>query len=296
MKNCEVLDNLKKMIVGNDKSVLSFMFDIKDCELSIDEISFFLESLSSKLDYSDYYTISGSGGSRMYKPNITSIAFLYIASMGIKIVKTGSKSVTGYSGSTDLFDKINLLNIDINNDKYHFAYYDGYCVSLWKKYKNLLSINKSFKDFFDLYVFHDFKWKSKFSIQLNKTSANNYLNKFSYRRPDDLYVVYSTNNFPNIDEIICGDVYVNDFKVYSAGEIINDCVLNNVDDINRLNIDLIRGINSSNYWYNSLMLEVAVFLFVNKLVCSIEEGKRKFEELFNDKSVVRMFSYCNVEF
>lgn len=292
-KNKEILFELQRKIRNNDPDVLALILNYKDVQFSEDEIITFLEKMSSKKKYNEYYTISGSGGSRIIKPNITSIAFLYIASLGIPIVKTGSEAVTGIFGSTDFFRSMDLCNVEINNEKYHFAYYDGYSVSQWKKHKNLLSVNKAFKDYFQLNYFNDFKVKSKMSIQLDKQSAQDYLKKKIQRKSGKLFVVCNDNKDLIIDEVIGGKTIINDKIEYEFKNTGKYKRILNVSDVEKINNDLVFGNKSVDlFWYNTLKFEVSLFLYINRLVPSIFKGQEVFENAFKDKKVKLMLEEC----
>ncbi len=289
----KILSKLNDMIINEDNKLLEYILENENVIFSDKEITKFLEKLSSNKDYQQYYTIAGSGGSKIIKPNITSIAFLYIASLGIPIIKTGSKAITGINGSTDLFKKLNLLNVDIKNEKYSFAYYEGYDVSLWKKYKNLLSINNSFKEYFNNNIFHDFELKSKITFQLNERNSLIYSKKKMLRAPKELFVIYNYNEELEIDEIIGGDIIVNkDKKIY----IKNNQEIEKIttkEEVEKINSDLIFGNTKVNsFWFNTLKNEVSLFLYLNKFVSNIFEGENIFQDAYKERTVKKMLDYC----
>lgn len=255
--------------------------------ISNKEITTFLENSRNvpSNKYSQYYCITGSGGSKLKKPNITSIAFLYIASMGIPIVKTGSRAMTGTYGSTDLFEELNLCNREIDNKKYKFAYFDVFDTIRWLKYKKELSKNECFNKYFCNTEIHEFKVKSKMTIQIDERKYEDFLNLKNINKPNELFVIYSSYKNKVIDEIMPGKITINNDVFFSFEE---NYEFYEVENIKKIDYDLIKGKKVNDFWYETLKLTIAIFLLVNNFTTSIKDGCKLFEEKYKNKSVIKM--------
>lgn len=289
----KILEELKKKIDGNSDDILEYIINNSSEKFTEAEIEEFLDSVSDEEKFTSYYTISGAGGSGIIKPNITSIAFLYLASMNIPMIKIGSRKRKSLNGSTDFFSKLGLLNFNINDKKYRFCCLDGYSVSRWKKYKELLSINESFNHYFMNNEYQDYTLKSKISIQLNKKTSEIYLSKKIGRKPEKLYVIYNESNII-IDEIIGGKIYVNGSVYINKEQNENYFELHKIEDINKINNSLLLGKEDTNsFWYNVLKNEVAIFLYLNKFYDSYQRCESIFDKIYSEKYVEKMLKYCN---
>lgn len=272
-------DNINKIqeLIGNNSNTF----------ISNKEITTFLENCRkvSSNRYSQYYCITGSGGSKVKKPNITSIAFLYIASMGIPIIKTGSRAMTGTYGSSDLFEELNLCNREISSKKYKLAYFDVFDTIKWLNYKKELSKNEYFNKYFCNTEIHEFKVKSKMTMQIDEGKYEDFLNLRNINKPDKLFVVYSSYKNKILDEVMPGKIKINNDLFFSFEENLE---FYEIENIRKIDYDFIEGKKVSDFWYETLKLTIAIFLLVNNFTTSINEGCSLFEEKFKNKSVIKM--------
>ena len=177
-----------------------------------EEFIFSFSSLHNELK--GCINLNGSGGSRIPKLNISSIACLYIAAItGLNIVKTGSSSNSSLFGSSDLFNELGLLHLKSKSSSlslFHFAYYDYLQLSPWKLYRNILITNTSLKTFIENGIFFDYSAQYYFM----GIALNHYYDRLNsgmrYNDPDSLITYYTNTKYGIIDEIIQGDVYVDD--------------------------------------------------------------------------------------
>lgn len=236
----------------------------------------------------DYYSISGSGGSGIIKPNISTIACLYLSQFkDIKVIKIGSKAKSSASGSTDCiqYNKIYVSTIEqLNNSNNGFIYFDVDSISPWKKYCSIWALNKSLKDIIDGYVFNEIKYKGKLTGIRSYEMINDYLNRKHINKPDILYAYQGKINEKYIDEFVPGMNSIYGINHQSEEIYINDHVKYvklSKSDVFSINKKLILGILDEGYWYESLKYTVAIALYKFKKVESLAEGIDAFKKIYN---------------
>jgi|GEM_PF-5303108 len=273
------LVKLKYALLNNSsKEVINEIVKIKDVFLHNDEITNFFEELAPKdIDYSNYYTLTGSGGSNIIKPNITSITALYLSVLDIPILKIGSRKRTGCFGSTDFF---NLLDCSKLNK---FSYIDSDLMLPQLFYRNILSLNNSFKNYYEKNVDHIVSTKGKMVGISNQNRSNLYLNKNHIHKPRKLIVFYSKNKDITIDEIIPGSVYINDIK-YADIPFENLSSISK-NDINLLNYQLLCGTCKNTFWLNSLRYSFAIFLYEFNFETSLDSSINTFNKIYYSKKI-----------
>lgn len=292
-------DNIKECILRNETGRLVELIG-RTPMLGIDEkeIVDFLRTFGehNKKNAEGAININGSGGTGFYKPNISSIAAMYI-SQGVStpVIKTGSGAYSGIYGSSDFFRDLGLLDDSKRSqmlNHYGFAYYDYLEMSPWKRYKKILFEQKDFKNVFEKTVFFDYKASTYFLGISNARyhwSLNNNVNLDN--EPDELFTYYSKVENSVIDEVYPGGtLYVNgeDFQVdnYGFGKVP---IIKSIQDITKINTLLLMG-EEIGFWKESLANTCALAFFSLKIVNSFEEGKELFEQLYKDCVVKKMLS------
>lgn len=202
-----------------------------------------------KNDYLKKIIISGSGGSKIIKPNITTILCSHLSKILCNkkyiIIKTGSKKYTGCKGSSDFIKDIKNLN---------FLYFDQ---SVFNKSIQILRFNKYIdlyckENYFSQYYYDkkiifskDFREirNKKFmhnDIKIFKGGLNNV--GFDEITPEYYESLYIKNNSIEKHRIIF-KTRLYDYKVINAKKIE---ILNNL---------LLKG-EINNYWGNILIAEI----------------------------------------
>ena len=162
MNGSQLLSEAHSLILMNEKERLLQLLK-SNSSLQIDECEFerFIHSfLDSYKGIDNCININGSGGSKIPKLNLSSIACIYTAAItNMKVVKTGSIANTSLVGSSDLFDKLGLLHAHNKLkglDMFNFAYYDFLQITAWKRYRDILTLNDSLKHYINNGVFFDY--------------------------------------------------------------------------------------------------------------------------------------------
>lgn len=95
----EYLEKVREAILKKDKSLVERLTaQYADAEVTPQEIVEFSRSFGTRLkaELRGSININGAGGSHIPKPNITSIAAMYLAAItGLRVVKTGSGVYSG---------------------------------------------------------------------------------------------------------------------------------------------------------------------------------------------------------
>ena len=234
--------------------------------------------------------INGSGGSGYYKPNISSIAGMYISQLSeIPVVKTGSVAYSGIYGSSDFFNDLGLLNIKKRQEvfsKFGFAYYDYLEMSPWKKYKKILFGHPDFKRVFDKTVFFDYKASTYFLGITNRKyhwGLNHHL--CVDNRPDFLVTYCSETEKGIIDEAFPkGTIFVNDNEFQVCNTDYEMPMLEDVQSVKHINNLLLIG-EEEGFWKEALANTCALAFVSLGIVDSFEEGKEDFEKIYRDRVV-----------
>ena len=287
IEECVLDDNVDKLkdVIRNSSAI-----GIED-----DVIVVFLKKFGNdnKLLAEGAININGSGGSGYYKPNISSIAGMYISQLtDVPVVKTGSVAYSGIYGSSNFFRDIGLLNPQKRRqmfEKYGFAYYDYLEMSPWKKYKKILFEHPDFKRVFDKTVFFDYKASTYFLGITNRRyhwGLNDYLDVDN--KPDDLVTYCTETERGIIDEAFPkGIIYLNDkqFQVCKTDYIMP--LLKDVQSIKRVNEALLCG-EEGGFWKEALVNTCALAFVSLNLVRSFDEGREAFEKIYRERVVKKM--------
>ena len=106
----------ENILCDNTQYLIDILSEYSDLKIELSECINFLNRFNKAKIKSDNMVIgiTGSGGSGIKKPNIGTIAALYLSCIpNIKVIKTGSSKKTGIIGSTDLLNYIGYTKIKI---------------------------------------------------------------------------------------------------------------------------------------------------------------------------------------
>ena len=283
------LESIYKMICNNSKDkLIAFVTSNADNYVTCEEFERFTDwfKKEEKISIKDSVNIHGMGGSRLPKPSITSIASLYVSSISYKtIVKTGSSKNTSLLGSTDYFRALGLLT-PVNRrqyfEKYGFAYYDYLELSPWKRYKEILCLNRSINEILHDYHFFEYKIGVLGLGISSKELYAHFLKKVHYPKPVRHFIFYSKVEGRILDEILPPD----------NNQIILPTL--SIDDILRINYNLTFGLEDDTLWLGSLRESVAFFLYQLGETDSVAEGRELFNRAYRDRVVKRNIDMLGV--
>lgn len=217
-------------------------------------------NLITTTDLADYfskfdniYLLSGSGGSGICKPNLTTILAIHVNNIAkanfsthpINIVKTGSRKVTSLSGSTDFISKLNSVP---------FNYIDE---TNFNKAMNILKIIPCVRYYCENNLISSVLYRKRiiFSCKANDNIKNTISNSITKNK--DIVVITSELNQLAFDE-----VNPEKYTVISANSTTQKTFKSNYEFIciNKSNIDyynemLLFG-NFNNFWGNCLKYEL----------------------------------------
>lgn len=279
------VNELKRLIVQKDISGI-FAFVVNNINFTFERLEFMemLKSLYTPLNYmdSDVISISGSGKSGVTKPNIGSIVSLFISERyNVKIIKIGSRSKNG-KGSTDFFETNKNLIYKRFNNLSNFKYYDIDSISPWKRYHDILCLNKSIKIILEDMIWHEFKYKYKIIGISNKNVFDNYMKYEHYNRPLNIITHTSMCNNIAIDEIV-GQTFFNingSVTNYSFNENIENGFYINNDNIDDINKGFLCGTIKNKFWYDCLKNTFVSYVLLLGLETNIDEATKSFERFF----------------
>lgn len=149
---------------------------------------------------------SGSGGTGRKKPNYTSLTAVYFAAAGHDVLKFGSRKVKGVFGSTDFFEQLGLSELHFRGGGC-LRYYDVNEAQHWYRYRNLLSLNRSFGEFFSTTVFNPIPVSVKLAFVAGQERARTYSGMRQYRAPGRTHVICSDGDGGIPDEAGSGSVF-----------------------------------------------------------------------------------------
>lgn len=292
--NGTFLDDLVDLIDnGKDDLIDSIIENNLESYIELEDVIAFsrVSGAPMKKNLRGAININGSGGSGYIKPNLSSIAALYLGlTTDHVIVKTGSSSFSGIYGSTEFFMELGFLDAykrDYILGKYGFAYYDYLEVSPWKKYKQKLRKNKSLDDIFWKVVFLDYK-ASYYFLGISNPKYYEGMRKLQIENsPGKLVAFYSVINNTIVDELLDSDIYINN-KLYMKGKGKCESIgRGEIERLKRINKELIMGINTG-FWRESLKITYSVIACRVGIVTNIDEGKEMFEKCYSDKIVMKV--------
>lgn len=201
--------------------------------------------------------LTGQGGSKKIKPNLTTLTAYYLGLCGYNVVKTGSIKKTSALGSTDFVVKIKS-KYPVHWNCSNIKYYDiDYC-SPWLKYRNILEQCYSFSSFFSEYIFNECKAKSKFVGVLGPDAIKIRNQKTILNPPNKEITLYTQLNNFYLDEIVIGNVFINNHLHITIPRIKYPII--SFEDVDIINTKLLLGLDENSYWYESLKLSVSLII------------------------------------
>ncbi len=289
----EVLKQARKFVLMHDeKQLLNLMQRTKHQVISLEEWSAFVYSFTIEMRQSicNCINICGSGASGIAKPNISSVASIYLAAIsGIDIVKSGSRAHTGIFGSSDFFEAIGILGytnpFDILN-KYHWGYFDHWELSPWKQYKDVFRINTSLAMLFASSFFFDYAPRIQFLGISNPTLLQQIQNCICFNLPPQIHTVYTVTSLGYLDEAADGEVFYDGVQImHSCG---NKCVAEkNAQEILKRDLELLYGECPNDFWRISLLRTLALILQQIGFTATLKDGMRVARQAYQDKSAAR---------
>ncbi|WP_270207959.1 hypothetical protein [Streptococcus anginosus] len=292
MINSKLLNELLDIFSQNhdENYEIQLVFDI------VDKYSDEIISPNNFLEFCDYFSplkdygsipilwISGSGRSGIVKPNIGTIASLYLTFFNYYVVKSGSKKRTSKCGSTDY---INYLISSFGNEILpdNFSYIDVNSRIKWVKYTEILKLNNSIKALFEKYHVNFFKTDYKFTGSVDIDAVIDSYSKAQLNGPGKWFVYNSKIKNTIIDEFSIGTN-----RIVSNGDIDYHLKFSEenyeipvIDDVIKINNDLLFGEYTGDFWLKSLELTVSIVLLLTNVVRSMDEGLNLFKNLYEKK-------------
>lgn len=259
MNEKEFLKKVQLFISQND---VTSLWDIINGNPNLELLNSQIEDLLFSLcptqnSYADIH-LTGQGGSKILKPNLTTLTAYYLGLCGFSVVKTGSTKHTSVSGSSDFVFKT------ADEYPYHWncsklKYYDiDYC-SPWIKYRSILEQNSSFENFFAKNIFNECKTKLKFVGVLGPDALKIRKSKHIINPPDKEFAFFTEANGCYLDEIIPGSIYFD-------GELITKTTFSKYPNLTKSDVDIINeklflGLDNTSFWYNCLKLSVSHIIY-----------------------------------
>lgn len=233
---------------GNYNDALDLCLNRINDSFDIDEINNFFKNYKKEKEYK-VYSVSGSGGSKIGKPNITTILAYHLHNYynnGEKIIiyKTGSRKNSSLQGSTDF---INSNNVDV------FLYNDD---TIFNLILQCLRFNKDI----DGYLMKHYVCSKKVDKKIIFTCKDEDLNMYKdCSCCDEILLISSKINGQFFDEINPQKYYL----LYPDGSIIckeshnpyEYIPVTNLTMLNNINKNLLNGI-ITNFWGMCLKYEM----------------------------------------
>ena len=247
----------------NQSELENLLFDSRNVIFSDEECYEMIDSFSAEIrkTVQGCVNICGTGGSRIAKPNISSIASLYLAVIGeVPVVKSGSKSNTGLFGSSDFFNRLGILGYldkGLFLKKYNWGYCDYLELSPWKRYKPILKSNDCFADFFKRHIVFDYT-ASRFLLGISNPEYHNAIPQhIRHHCPQQLDTFYTVTQVGVLDEIAPGRVFLNGEYLFETKAIpFNE--MKSAEEIMQINDSLLRGNCRDAFWKQTLLQTVAL--------------------------------------
>lgn len=242
-----------------------------------------------KLELKGSININGSGGSHIRKPNLSSIAAMYLATITKRnVVKTGSVASTGIYGSSDFFHQLGLTSREQQErclKKYHFAYIDFLELSPWKQYKPILRINSDLDRIFYQIVYFDYP-ASEYFLGISKPYFHDSLaNKLTIENAPEKLITYYTET-PNgiVDKMMPGKLYTDGQFLCQVGpaNVVPEIVSR--EEIYRINRALLHG-EYQEYWTDALTLNCSFMLWKLGFASTMNEGAELCRKAFQDRAL-----------
>lgn len=278
------------IVEQNTEQLLCLLNVNRELAITVDDFISFTNRFSKedKSLINGSFNLHGMGGSGLNKPNISSIATLYLSVLSEQpIVKTGSRKNTSLFGSTDFFSSIGITEKTDKKVLFHkfgFAYYDYLELSPWKAYKDILSINYNINAILKETHFFDYTIGT---LGLGITSQSAYANFLSKRynnMPNKIIPYYSLIETTQVDELLPTEAFIDNESISINPVMYKDFNLS-LCEIQRINRDLVIGENTHKFWYEALRITVAAFLYKIDVVDNFCDGLSLFEKCYRDKLV-----------
>ncbi len=281
-----------------DIALFDFMLSSQNIELSTNDLQGFIDLFNP---YHEFISepieigLSGSGGSGLKKPNIGTIASMYLAQVpGVTVAKVGSKRRTSLMGSTDFLSELgyhaNVDKVDFFR-KWRFLAADVDECAKWRRYEHILRLNNSFNYLLDTYLINEFSYKTKFTGTIFLDKALEVSSMKTIHNVNDWYIYGGLIGENNIDELVCGKnivihnnravEYLFDQKNYKYNADI---------DVYKLNSALIRGECADDFWLCSLENTFSLSLYLSGRVDSRQEATDIFKNLYYNKALKDMLN------
>lgn len=274
--------HLELLIVSNKFSEAFYVSTTNTQEFSTNEMAEFFFSYEIS---NSYFGISGSGGSGIKKPNLTTLAAYHASKILVKysettIIKFGSRKKTSLSGSIDFGEKINNKDFILKNDE------------IFMKVISYLTFNSSIKKFMEEYYISSIPVEKKIIFVKNKEQA---IRIYKKKHPNQkLKIIYGFLNGKEIDEIIP----TNYFILEEGKEIQNKCipnpfncsdyVIHSLDEIHLYNEQLLLGVINNKAWGYSLFITIIEILSFY-LELSFSETEKIVNKYFSNKKYLIVF-------
>ena len=292
----EYLEKVREAILKKDRALVEQLTaQYADTEVTPQEIVEFSRSFGTQLkaELRVSININGAGGSHIPKPNITSIAAMYLAAItGMRVVKTGSGSYSGLWGSSDFFRELGMLNEEKRHaclQQYGFAYYDYLEISAWKEYKPIMLKNRSLSRVFWEIVFFEYEADTYFLGISNPFSHTALSERLTLEnRPRRMITYYTQTKQGCLDEAAPGQLFVDNQLFYQTSSCSVPS-LRNLRDLKEINRRLLIG-QETGYWKECLKITCALCLLQLGRVSCIEEGMQHFERAYREKALRPLLS------
>lgn len=261
----------------DEAGLVTLLENNTDLVISRQEWYEFVDSFAATLKAEIKHCINmcGSGASRIIKPNISSVASIYLSALtGVDFMKSGSVANTGVFGSSDFFEKIGVLGYRNKSEilrKFHWGYCDHFELSPWKKYKKVFKTNSSLCNIIENTVFHDYASDVLYLGISDPSYAQKLPEYINYSAPGIVKCLYSHHTFGYIDEVTAGEVFFDGRRV--CGDLGVECtVLTGAEDVFNIDMQLLNGNCNDRFWCESLLRTVAVILVDLGRASDFEKG------------------------
>lgn len=259
-----------------DEDAFKLVIDNYD-EISYEEVqNFFLKN-------ENIYLISGSGGSGINKPNITSILTIHLSLINkiyfcdrqVEIYKTGSRKKSSLQGSTDYFESLGFVDVKYKDDE------------IFNKVMNIIKIIPSVKKYCDIHNISSVPYKKKILFTKNICECQEILNKVEDNQ--EILLINGKLNGKSIDEIIPSNYYLHLKDISINKKVKNDKLFVEIDkeNIDIYNDCLLVGY-LNNFWGNCLKFELieSISFFFNKTYLS---SIKIVEEYIKNRKIIIYF-------
>lgn len=291
METQDFLKIVHNNIISDDvTNLIDIVFKYRNLRITLREFVNFISSFNNLAIKKDKIIIgiTGSGGSRIRKPNIGTITALYLSRLSnIKVIKTGSVKKTSISGSTDLLNQIGytaIKNKDSFLESQRFYYADLSEVSKWKQYINILKINESINEMAENTLYNEFEYDYKFTGTIYREQATKLFDKQIINSPKKWYIYGGYINNVIIDEFVPGKNFLLGKNIEYNLDIAEKKEIYKEENIFELNRSLLLGECDDCFWYESLRYTVAYIIYLSGISRKLQDGLEVFDYLYQKKA------------